>query len=291
MALELDDILNAICSEVTLSHSNDHQKVYSLATPLESKLAFEVLVVYGLDVKVYHQADKPSKLYVTHPKMAPAQLEKVYAGALAYAKALKQVKLSMEALCGDAPGALQSMDYNIAFLKGQGRATQMLVQIMPSEDAKALAAAPAAADAPAAAAAAAASAASAQARANIRKYGEKPKSHYEELSSGPAVGRGNYPGKLSAEGEAQQNSIRRRMGLQILGNMTTSSFATFIMIIIAGVLLSIFVMMKAFICPDLAVANKNKAWYCGSNDEPPPTTKQQPLLSQPPAAPAPAAAR
>ena len=271
MAIKLEDILNSICTEVALSHENEHQKVYSVATPLESKLAYEVLTVFGLDVKVYHQADKPSKLYVTHPNIAPAQLEKVYGGALAYAKTLKQIKLSLESMCEENVAVLSAVDYNIAFLKGQGRSKQILVQIMPSEDARALAAAPGSAEAPAILAASAAASVNAPARATTRKYGEKPKTHYEELSSGPAVGRGNYPGKLSAEGEAQQNSLRRRI--------------TFIMAIIAGILFSVFVMMKGFLCPDLAVANKNKAWYCGStHDEPEPTNKQPTsFLAQPPA--------
>ena len=285
MAIKLEDILNSICTEVALSHENEHQKVYSVATPLESKLAYEVLTVFGLDVKVYHQADKPSKLYVTHPNIAPAQLEKVYGGALAYAKTLKQIKLSLESMCEENVAVLSAVDYNIAFLKGQGRSKQILVQIMPSEDARALAAAPGSAEAPAILAASAAASVNAPARATTRKYGEKPKTHYEELSSGPAVGRGNYPGKLSAEGEAQQNSLRRRMGLTIFSNMTASSFVTFIMAIIAGILFSVFVMMKGFLCPDLAVANKNKAWYCGStHDEPEPTNKQPTsFLAQPPA--------
>lgn len=277
MPIAIEDILNALCSEVTLGHANDFQKVFSLSTPLEAKLAFEVLVAFGLDVKVYHQADKPSKLYVTHPTFTPAQLEKIYAGALAYARALKHIKIGMETLCHDNVAALSSVDYNIAFLKGQGHTKQITVQIMPSEDAQALAIMapieapvmpPAPAPAPAAAAVSRVSS----------KYGDKPKTHYEELSSGPAVGRGNYPGKLSAEGEAQANSLRRRVGLVMFSNMTTSSFAMFVMAIIAGVLLSFFVMLKGFLCPDLAVAKQNKAWYCGShNDAPTQKPQQQPL--------------
>ncbi len=278
MSITLEDILNSICSEVTLSHTNDFQKVFSLSTPLEAKLAFEVLVVYGLDVKVYHAADKPSKLYITHPTQSQAQIDKIYAAALAYAKTLKQIKLSVESLCKDNEAALAAVDYNIAFLKGTGAAKQIVVQIVPSNDAQAMAQgtaveAPAAASAPSPAASAAV--ASGQVKV-VRKYGEKPKSHYEELSSGPAVGRGNYPGKLSADGEAQANSVRRRMGLVVFSNMTTSSFATFIIAIIVGIFLSVFVMMKGFICPDLAVANKNRAWYCGSyGEEPNAKPKQQ----------------
>jgi hypothetical protein len=285
MSLEIDDILNSICSEVTLSHANDFQKVYTLATPLEAKLAFEVLVVYGLDVKVYHQADKPSKLYVTHPTFSAAQTQRIYAAAMAYAKTLKQIKLSMESLCQDNEAALPSIDYNIAFLKGQAQAKQILIQILPSAEAEALTS-PAEPQAGAAQAAQATAAASVQSAATAAetaqtqmraagKHYEKPKTHYEELSSGPAVGRGNYPGKLSAEGEARQNSVSRRFGLVMFGNMATSTFAMLVMAVIVAGALSVFVMLKGFICPDLAVANKNKAWYCGTQHEEPQHPKQQ----------------
>lgn len=275
MSISVDDVLKALCSDVSLSLSNEHQKVYSLLTPLEAKLAFEVLVVYGLDVKVYHTADKPSKLYVTHPTFSAAQADKVFAGALAYATALKQIKKSLETLCAENVDSLSQVDYNIAFLKGQAQAKQILIQIMPSEDAQALVSGDDETPSVAVSSSPAAVAATSTSAQASRKYVAKPKTHYEELSSGPAVGRGNYPGKLSAEGEAQGRSVRRRMGLMVFGNMTTSSFAAFIFSIIAGILLSVFVMLKGFACPDLAVANKNKAWYCGNNDAPPPKQQQQ----------------
>ncbi|MBY0407986.1 MAG: hypothetical protein K2Q01_09860 [Rickettsiales bacterium] len=285
MTLSTEDVLGSLCSEVALSHANDFQKVYTLATPLEAKLAFEVLVAFGLDVKVYHQADKPSKLYITNPTFSDAQLQKIYASAMAYAKTLKQIKGSLESLCADNEALFAAIDYNIALHKGQGQAKQIVIQILPSAEAHSLAlqsdTPPAAApsiSAPAPSSASVSVAAS-QPRAAAKKSGGKPKSHYEELSSGPAVGRGNYPGKLSAEGEAQQNSLRRQMTYAVFGNMTTSTFAMCVMAVIAGVLLSVFVMLKGFLCPDLAVANKNRAWYCSYGDAPPPQKPQQQTLS------------
>lgn len=278
MPATIEDILSSLCSEVTLSHANDFQKIYALNTPLEAKLAFEVLTVFGLDVKVYHQADKPSKLYISPPSFSEAQARTAYAGALAYARSLKQIKLGMETLCRDNEAALSAVDYNIAFLKGQGSAKQIVIQILPSEDARALAASATAPEA-SAPSAPAVPAVAARPRSSARRYGEKPKSHYEELSSGPTVGRGGYRGKLSAENEAQQRSLCRRMGLMLFGNMTTSSFATLVMAVIAGVVLSVFVILRGFVCPDLAVANKNRAWYCGSYGEiqQPQKQQQQPL--------------
>lgn len=291
MAIQFEDVISALCTESSQSHANDFQRVFALSTPLEAKLVFEVLVACGFDVKVYHQAGQPSKLYISNPTMPAGKLEHQLAAALVYARALKQIKVNIDHLCSGNEALISSMDYNIAFVNTQPNGKQILIQMIPGNSGDTAAQPgeqPEAASAAAPQAAAAAAAAPAQPR---YKYGEKPKGHYEELSSGPAVGRGNYPGKLSIEGEAQQNSLKRRIMLYLFGNAATSSFALFLMIVFLGIIFSVLVFARAIVCPDFAVANQNKAWYCkiGKEDE---NEKQkqkqqqqqqqsQPLLQQP----------
>lgn len=288
MTTTLEDILQALCSEVTLTLTNDFQKVYTVSTPFDAKLAHEVLVVFGLDVKVYHQADKASKLYITHPRYSPEQLARIYDTALAYARAIKSVQSTINALCTQNEAVLSQMDYNMTFHKGQGNAKQLVIQMAPagdnlkvqleSSDAPQPAATPTAPAAPQAAAGAASTTSSVMAASQARaaKYrAAKRTDHYEELSAGTAVGRGHYPGKLSAEGEAKANSTQRRMAILLFGNMTQGSYPMLIMTVMLALLFSIFVMMKGFMCADLAVAKKNKAWYCSYDDQQAPRQQQQ----------------
>jgi hypothetical protein len=291
MATQFEDVISALCTESSQSHANEFQRVFALSTPLEAKLVFEVLVASGFDVKVYHQAGQPSKLYISNPTIAPDKLEHQLASALVYAKALKQIKVNINSLCSDNEALISSLDYNIAFVNTQPNGKQILIQLNPSASAES-AAQQADDDQPDAGTTSAPASAAAATGQPRYKYGQKPKGHYEELSSGPAVGRGNYPGRLNPEGEAQQNSLKRRTMLYLFGNMATSSFALFLMIVFLGVVFSVLVFARAIVCPDFAVANQNKAWYCkiGKEDE---NQKQkqkqqqqqqqqsQPLLQQP----------
>ncbi|NBO20314.1 MAG: hypothetical protein EBV03_14055, partial [Proteobacteria bacterium] len=290
MSTTLEDVLNCICTEVALTLTNDFQKVYTVSTPFDAKLAHEVLVVFGLDVKVYHQADKPSKLYVTHPRFSAEQLARIYGAALTYARAMKTIQSTVNDLCTQHEAAVSVMDYNITFHKGQGNTKNLLIQMTPSSDgmkaqlessdtppapqASPAQSGPAAPQQPAAAANST-SAVMAASQARAAKYRvAKRTDHYEELSAGTAVGRGNYPGKLTAEGEAKANSVKRRAALMMFGNMTMGSFPMLVMTVILAVIFSIFVMMKGFMCADLAVAKKNKAWYCSYDDQQAPRQQQ-----------------
>lgn len=289
MTTTLEDVLGSICQDVSLTLTNDFQRIYTVGSPIEAKLAHEVLVAFGLDVKVYHQDGKPSKLYVTHPKQSAEHVERIYASALAYAKALKRIQTTLDSLCQDPAASSSPMAYNIAFLNGSSASVskQIVVQILSADElsqqplestsSQEPASPPSSAPAQPQPAAGSVAAVMAASQANhARKYGPKKVEHYEELSSGPAVGRGNYPGKLSAEGEAKANSAKRRVALQLYGNLTLGSFPMIIMATILSVIFSVLVMARAFICPDLAVANKNKAWYCTiGHDEPPPKPQQQ----------------
>lgn len=290
MTITLENVLQSLCSEVSLTLTNDFQKVYTVSTPFEAKLVHEVLVAYGLDVKVYHQPEKPSKLYITHPRFADGQADIVYASALAYAHALKKITATIDTLCKGNQETLSLMDYNITFLKNAGGAKQIVIQMSPASDHQEPLAEPqsqpAAGSSPQENLPAAAATTSGQAVRSApvssnqakqpKKFAQKKASHYEELSSGPAVGRGNYPGKLSAEGEAKANSAQRRFALMMFGNMSLGSYPMLVMAIILGIIFSTFVMFRGFLCNDLAVAYKNRAWYCSYENEQTARPKPQP---------------
>ena len=260
MPLEFDDVLSAICTEVTPAHVNDFQKIYMLTTSVEAKLAFDILIALGFDAKVYHAADKPSKLYISNPKHSPEQLEQLLSTALGYAHTLKKIKLSLDELC-DRPET-KSDGFTIAFVNSQG-GKQILIQIaqaanpasnpLPANDI----AVPVTANPSIAATATSVKISSSQPRAakKMRKVNKE-----DDFATGPAVGRGLYPAKIASEGGTQE-SLRKRILLRMFGNFATSGYAALLWLVVAGVAFSFFVFAKGWLCYDF-VSKRSTKWYC-----------------------------
>lgn len=269
MAVQFEDILNTLCSRVEPSHSTDFQTIYILGDTKEAKLAFEVLVSYGFDAKVYHE-DTGSKLYITTP--APetqAQTEQKLTAALAYARYLKPIKSTLDALCADEAETLASPDYNIAFANTPvAGSKQISVQITPAAVTAAMqptyqqAAAP---QAPRPAAQAAKKAPAAKQPVGKNQYKKSDPDAFSQTSGGPAVGKKAYPTTAGIKNE--EDSELRQMWLYFTGNIATSSFSVFIIIIIIVVIITLFVMSKSFLCPDFARQEKNTAWYCLTDED------------------------
>ena len=257
MTIEIEDILRAVCSSVKQTLSNDFQKVFVLSSASEAKLAFEILVAHGLDVKSYPQENNTAKLYVTHPTATPGQLENALSAAKAYAATCKEIKTSLDTLCGDG-----TKTYSMTFANLHPSSKQIVVQISPASGAPT----PILASAPAQNTPTSQAASSAQ--TVVKRRVMKAKGHYEELSSGPAVGRGTQPGAVAADGTVPKESLKRRIMLYMFGNIAVSSYAMLIMVVILGVIFSIAVFAKGFLCPDFVSMKRNTAWYCkNASDE------------------------
>ena len=274
MTTQIEDILNATCSSVKLTLSNDFQRVFVLSTASEAQLAFDILVTYGFDVKVYPQEDNTSKLYISHPTLSSAQLEKTLTTAKAYADTLKQVKISLDQLCNNEP-AVGAVEYNLTFANLQPASKQIMIQISPARDVSVKVVDPDIVPVtnPTALAAARMSAS--------RRNDKKDDGGF---ASGPAVGRGPVPGTPKEDVANEKMSLKRRIMLYIFGNMATSSYAALIMAIILGAVFSLFVFAKGFLCPDFA-SMQSSAWYCkssGDNDSKQKKQQQQKQLGLPP---------
>lgn len=251
MTLTFDDILQAICTRVQPSHANETQRVYVLEDAIEAKLAYDILVAYGFEVKLYPAPGKPSKLYITAPAFSEAQLQQYLSRALLYANALKKIKLSLDELCAaDMPG-IKPNSFTIGFVNASG-GKQIMVQISQSGREAPPAVAQAAEPAPAVAAKVVAEA--------PRSPKKMKKTKEDDLDSGPSLGRTLYPAKI-AEGGVKKQTLRQRILFKIFGNFATSGYAALMWLVVAGVLFSFFIFAKGWLCYDF-VAKKSTKWYC-----------------------------
>ena len=269
MAYQFDDILKAMCSEVTPAHANDFQKIYVLDTAIQAKAAYDVLVSFGFEAKVYHTPDKPSKLYITNPKYSPEQLGNILASAFAYATALKKIMTTLDELClSDIPVA-KANGFTLAFVNAQPSGKQIMIQlsqtVSSTHDAPAIPAPvrndPATATVTAAPAAPQGSVKISSSQARVVKKVRKSKNDDDDFIAGPAVGRGLYPSKILPEGGTKKQSFKQRMLLRMFGNFATSGYATLLWLVIAGVMFSFFVFAKGYFCYDFVVKKSTK-WYC-----------------------------
>lgn len=268
MAYEFEDILKAICTEVTPSHANDFQKIYMLDTSVEAKLAYDVLIAFGFEAKVYHTPEKPSKLYISNPKNPSEQFQQQFQAAIAYAHTLKKIKSSLDDLCEEDIAIAKANGFTISFVNSQPAGKQILIQV--SQDATSALSSPSeTAPSPtrnehsSAAPSNPMPAGVTKISSSQKRVGKKMKRPKEDddFASGPAVGRGLYPAKILPEGGTRKHTLRQRIMLRMFGNFATSGYATLMWLVVAGVLFSFFVFAKGWLCYDF-VAKKNNAWYC-----------------------------
>jgi hypothetical protein len=273
MIIQFEDILAVLCpGGFELKHATDFQKHFSVNDEKEAKLAFDLLVSYGFDVKVYPDEETSgAKLYVTLGATEQAVTEEQRMNAsMAYGNALGDIKQRLDALCEQESAILQSPDYTLTFSNAAQGAKQILITVSP---AVAVVTAPAQSVAQQQAQAAAAN------RPAVRKIAKKKED--DGFNQGPAIAKQLYTGKPGNKNGQGDDDLRQRMFLFITGNIATGGAGVIAMGVLLFVLFSFFVLAKSFLCPDFAVEKKNvnRAWYCKNpNAEEDPNKPKQPDL-------------
>ncbi len=248
MAIPFEDLLSILCARFEPQHANEFQLVYAIDDAAEAKLAYDVLIAYGFDAKVYHDAQKGSKLYITPPGDASPQQK--FTQALAYARALKQIKSSLDVLNQDP--ALVAPEYHMTFANTPGGQKQLSVTlsqqltVTSATQSKPATPRPAARPAPAAK------------RVPVNRKDKEE----ENFLGGPSLGKRYYPGKLNEQAKKEQDSPLRQIMLYMTGNAATGGTIVMFIVAVIAILFTLFVFAKSFLCPDFATAKKNVAWYC-----------------------------
>src|SRR5690606_26726678 len=115
MTTQFEEFLSIVCPGFELKHETGFQKNFQTKDEKETKLAFDILVSYGFDAKMYPDEENNAfKLYITLADADPASVERRLQSAIAYGKALKDVKIRLDNLCNssDAP-LLHSPSYTL----------------------------------------------------------------------------------------------------------------------------------------------------------------------------------
>lgn len=246
----IEGILGALCDQVEEAPAGGAQRVFLIDDDIAAKLAFEVLVAFKIEAKVYHE-DLRSKLYVAQSPPANFAAD----DAMVYARALRRIKDTVDLLETELDGDIA--DYSIAFANAQPTGKQILIQIKEPSASGVQSAAAHGPQRPAAAPLAA------NPKLARKKALAAKAAHQKAFGGGPALGK-KYP-KFMGGADARQDTLTKRAILYVTGNAATSGFAFLMMVVVVlAVLFSLFVMSKSFLCPDFATAKskQSQAWYC-----------------------------
>lgn len=249
MTIKLRNIIEAACENAELqpSTANKHS-VYHIANKKQAKLAFDLLIAYGFEVKLYHEQDY-DKLYVTYPKPSAVSNNATMKEMLAYAKALKTLKQYADNVSVDPD--IGSPEYSISFNNTPSQDKQCIISFAPSID-------------------------NAQIKPDMQYQASKTISPstvsnkrtkkgeaQDDIFSGPEIMRPSGVRKATSMKSEGPDTVWKQFKLYAKGNSLSAGLtlgACFVGLIL---FISLFMVSKAFLCPDFAsIRDKNPPWYC-----------------------------
>ncbi len=239
----LESLLQLVCATVSKSQQNTEQSVYVLGDAKDARLAYDLLASCSLDVKYVAEHDG-GKLYVKNASLdTPACTEKLTA-ALASAPLFKQIKTLLDS----SPEAAYTLSFSTTPMGRQ------LTVVFPAEKP------PIAQPKTSSQSSNATSRLIPQSSATPRRK-QAEKDDNDGLVSGPAVARKAIP-KSFKTSDTGEDPLHKRILLYITGR-AFSSFAWMLFILmILGLVFSVLVTARGFLCPDVATDKRTIPAYC-----------------------------
>jgi len=245
---DLELLLEVLCTSAEKTQQNAQQTLYQLSTLKDAKLAYDVLITCGLDVKyIPDEAGSSAKLYLQNESLAANEAK--VRNTLASASLFKQIKNVLDEY-NDAG------DYSLSLANVNGG--RQLTLVVPTDEqlhgiihkkaqpepssAKNIAPAPQGAPRPKA----------------------RPKPIEDDiLAAGPAVARTAIPEGFKSSA-TEEDGLRKRMLFYITSHAFTTGAWLLFGGLILGIIFSILVTIKGFLCPDVVMTDKSKIpSYCG----------------------------
>lgn len=259
--MNLYELLSAICTKVeAVKNTAATQEVFLLENLQEARLAFDVLLAHGFEVKFYEE-QTGAKLYHVIPDDVAGKFEKKLALAYSYAQSIGTIKQSLDRLKHSAYSNIQS--YNIAYTSPSvhGQDKRIVIDILAVETApRKKTAAPASTKQQESIPAAISS-------SNKIKSKKITQDEIDasDFDAGPAVAKKSlYKIFKEQQKKIDQDTLYRQTVNFLKSQRATTTF--WVVIYLAGLLslYSFFIIVKAYLCPDLATVQKN-VWYCSYN--------------------------
>lgn len=248
----VDKLISTICTVFEISPSvSEAQRVYLIADEREAKLVFDLLTSHGFSAKLYKESGA-SKIYVSMPKHKISFTPVSMAESESFAAAAKSIKEHLDSLIKN--GQLVGLsEYSLSLANTLSNDKQITIHLISNQRQLQgnIPAAP-----PPINQNAAVNNATSRAQANSDDH--------DDIFSGPAVMNpiGIRRAKLMKIDE-NPDTLWKQLKLYVKGNALYSSMVLTACILGLIIFISLFVVSKAFLCPDFAsMKDKNPPWYC-----------------------------
>ncbi len=256
----LQELLSRLCAQAEKSRENEQQAVFDLSDSKDAKLAYDVVVSCGVEAKLFPQDDDHAKLYVEKPSIAPRAEQ--LAAALASVDMLKSIKQIIDQ---NNPAANYTLAYTLTPLGRQ--LTLQLPHDKSSQPVKKVrvSAAPATAMSQTNVTSSTISPASTAAKPQykMKKFTKPKKEESEDMLQGPSVARQAVPQYLKTkEGNGESDSVFKMLMLIVTGRAMKSGAWFFMVLLILGIIFSLIVTVKGFVCPDFVTVESRNPSYC-----------------------------
>lgn len=252
MAIRIQDLVLAACTRVEeVTTATQAQLIFQVADAREAKLAFDLLKVYGIEAKLYNE-NGASRLYITPPKASFMANQSLLAEALAYAASLQSLKQRADQIATNQH--IAAPDYSISFVNTPLQDKQIIMHLVSAHRKVSSAGTPAG------------SSPYIVSRPAAQLGAARPVKPEDDLFSGPEIMRPKSLGKFARKQDTGPDTLWKQFKTYMKGNAMAAGLilgACFAVLIIG---ISLFVISKAFLCPDLAVVKK-QVWYCTYHDE------------------------
>jgi hypothetical protein len=246
----LESLLEMFCKTTVKGQQNEKQTLYLLTDAKDARLAYDLLMGTGLEAR-YIAEDNLAKLYVQNASVAAC--ENKIAQALATAPFFKEIKDTLdrqEGLVGDYSLSLTST--------ATGR--QLTVLLPAAEKTH---------KSPAANTSQSTNKSSAIAAAPKHRPAAKPALSTDEdtMLAGPAVARTAIPKQFKTSA-TEEDPLSKRILFYLSGKAFTSGAWAMFVLLILGLVFSVLVTIRGFLCPDVATDQSKVPSYCPQKSTP-----------------------
>jgi len=251
MSESLELLLEVVCKNAERTQQNAQQTLYQLETIKDARLAHDILVTCGVDVRLVPDGSG-AKLYVHNASVAASD-DKIR-NALAAGSLFKQIKNVLDEY-NDAG------DYTLT-LSNNHHGRQLTLQLPTDDQLHGIASKKP--EKPALSAQKPAVAATSQPTAPRPK--KLTKEEDQILSAGPSVARAAIPDSFKSSNDAtEEDPLRKRMMFWLTSRAFTSGAYALGFLLVLGLIFSVLVTVKGFLCPDVVMTDRSKVpAFCGS---------------------------
>ncbi len=246
----IEDVLQTLCSEVSLLSSNESQRAYKLAPKRDAQTAHNILNSFGIESKIYDESDH-SRMYLSLASLNQSE-DRINSSYL-YAKTMRSMADTLNELCSSPD--VQASDFAMNFMKNSAGAQTITITLSAANGSQNVAensqvsAPPKPLPQPV------------NRPSGLKKHGPRRKEDTISNAGVPTIAK-TYLMKDDENKGKEKDAMWRWLYNNLFRYFAENAVHAMVLIVLLAGLASIGIMSKAVICHDFMVKEKDIPWYC-----------------------------